>query len=342
MKKISVIIPCYNVEQQIDRCVASLVEQTIGVDFLELIFVDDASTDATGEHLYRWEAEYPESILVVTCEENGRQGRARNIGITYASADYISFVDADDWVDAEMFQSLYQAAVEQKVQVVSCRVGRDFGDGKIVKSYDVCHNQDELIMIATEQERRDFLRLPFGFLVAKLFQKSFWIEQGLFFPEQTAYEDNFTGGLLAFCVSSLFIVNQEYYHYFANGESTVGKKNAAYHFDRLAVEIALVEELERRGQFIKFREEIMRGFLKRYYLNTLHMVFTHFDQLPYDVLEEMRAEVLRRFPDYKESAAYQELPEISKGFCLTLETEMTRKRWDNLAQNYLFLLKQNA
>lgn len=338
-KKISVIIPCYNVEKYINRCVASLVRQTIGVENLELIFVDDASTDGTLEQLYQWEAKYPESVMVVVCEENGRQGRARNIGLGYASADYISYVDADDWIEPEMLQMLYQAAMEQDVPVTACRMGRDLGDGKIVKSYDLCHNKDELICITSLQERHDFLELSIGPVVAKLYLKSFLLDNHLFFPEQTAYEDNYVIGLLAFCLPSIYVIDQEYYHYFANSASTVTSKNAMHHFERLYIEIALVEELKCRGLFGEFREEILGDFLCRYYINTLHMVFTRFETLPYEVLNEMRREVLLRFPDYKETKVYQELPEMSKGFCLTLETEMTQEKWDNLAKNYIFLLK---
>ena len=70
MKKVSIIIPCYNAERYIDRCVLSLVNQTIGIDNLELIFVNDASTDHTYEKLCEWEVKYSESIMVINCDEN--------------------------------------------------------------------------------------------------------------------------------------------------------------------------------------------------------------------------------------------------------------------------------
>ena len=71
MKEISVIVPCYNVEEYLDACLESLVSQTLGLERMELILVDDASQDATLEHLRAWEREYPEQILVVECAENG-------------------------------------------------------------------------------------------------------------------------------------------------------------------------------------------------------------------------------------------------------------------------------
>lgn len=114
MKKISVIIPCYNVEKEIDRCIQSLVDQTILLSQMELIFVDDASEDATMEKLSKWEEQYPESILVIHCEENGKQGTARNIGMQYATGEYIGFVDSDDYVEPEMYQKMCRIAIRNR------------------------------------------------------------------------------------------------------------------------------------------------------------------------------------------------------------------------------------
>lgn len=341
-KKISIIIPCYNVEKYIDRCVQSLVSQTIGVDSLELIFVDDASTDSTVEKLVLWEKQYPESILVVTCEENGRQGKARNIGFQYASAEYISYVDSDDWVELDMFQEMYQKAIASQAEVVACGMARDCGDGKLFDVTEICNNKEELMYINTVHERHKFLQLKFGPVVAKLYKKSFLIENEIIFPEGLAYEDNYFGGLVAYSVISVYIINKIFYHYFSNTQSTVTQKNALHHLDRLEIEIRLYEEFCNRGYGAEFLTEMNENFLRRYYLNSLHLLFMRFSEVPYDVLNQMRQEVLQRFPDYKESAIYQQLPEISKGFCLTLEADMTKERWDNLASNYRYLVEKNG
>ena len=71
-EKISVIIPCYNVEKYIDRCLASVAAQTIRLDKLEIICVNDASTDGTWQKLLVWERKYPQNILLVDCAQNGK------------------------------------------------------------------------------------------------------------------------------------------------------------------------------------------------------------------------------------------------------------------------------
>ena len=108
MKKVSVIIPCYNVQDYVEQCILSLVTQTIGVDYLEMIAVNDASTDQTLDRLMELEQKYPQSMMVVNCAQNRKQGTARNIGLSYASADYVSFVDADDWMEPAAYEKMYQ------------------------------------------------------------------------------------------------------------------------------------------------------------------------------------------------------------------------------------------
>ena len=90
----------------------SLVQQTIGIDQIELIFVDDASTDkdATWNMLQEFERAYPESIMILKLEENMRQGGARNVALQYATGDYIAFVDADDFVADNFLLETYQNA----------------------------------------------------------------------------------------------------------------------------------------------------------------------------------------------------------------------------------------
>ena len=85
MAEISIIIPCYNVEEYIDRCLESVVAQTIGLDMLEIIVINDASTDNTLNKLYQWERRFPQNIMEITYEENQRKGGARNIRLEYAT-----------------------------------------------------------------------------------------------------------------------------------------------------------------------------------------------------------------------------------------------------------------
>lgn len=87
-KQISVIVPCYNASAFIPRCMTYLLKQTIGIENMEIILVDDASTDngATLKLLYSYEKQYPDNIIVIASSENRRQGGARNLGCSMHQA----------------------------------------------------------------------------------------------------------------------------------------------------------------------------------------------------------------------------------------------------------------
>ena len=142
MKRISVIIPCYNARNYIDRLMQSVTSQTFPLSDVEVICVNDASTDDTLEVLKSWEEKYPDSIMIIDCEKNGHLGKARNIGFQYASAEWIAFIDADDWVERDYLETLYNAAVENDCQIAACKDIRDPGTGEMYL-YDIENGSEE-------------------------------------------------------------------------------------------------------------------------------------------------------------------------------------------------------
>ena len=118
MRKISVIIFCHNVGAYIDRCIASIAVQTIGMDDLEIICVDDASSDDTWERLQRWEQLFPEHVLLIPLEAECGVGKARNTALQYASAKWIAFADAGDRIEPDHLARLYGEAVDHGDDVI--------------------------------------------------------------------------------------------------------------------------------------------------------------------------------------------------------------------------------
>ena len=156
MKKIAIIIPCYNVETYIDRCLNSIVNQTMGVENLQVICVDDASTDGTWQRLQAWEQQYPEDIMLIQCEKNGRQGTARNIALQYVQTDFVGFVDSDDWIEADMYEKMYEKMVQYDCDIVFCRNFRssEYTSGGEIKR---CNSEDCIYSIISEEERKAFI-----------------------------------------------------------------------------------------------------------------------------------------------------------------------------------------
>ena len=130
------------------------MQQSIGIDGLELIFVDDASDDAgaTWALLEEFERAYPESIMIIHLEENLRQGGARNVALGYATGEYLAFVDADDFVEKDFLEKVYRRAVrEPNIFLVGCyrKDLKSAVEGRTAA--------DESIRIQTKEERKRFL-----------------------------------------------------------------------------------------------------------------------------------------------------------------------------------------
>jgi glycosyltransferase involved in cell wall biosynthesis len=303
MKKlISIIIPCYNVEKYIERCIESLVNQTMNIDEMEFIFVNDASTDRTLDILLSYEKKYSNSVIVINSQENLRQGGARNIGLSYASGEYIGFVDSDDWVEYDMFEKLYDKAVKYNCDIVRCQSVRDDGSGSLLfnKKRD---RKDTLIKIENEEERSEFIaaNLISVSVWDKLYKREIIFKNQILFPEQLAYEDLFWGSIFYLYIDTAYILEENLYHYFINNESTVLQKNKEYHLDMLTVNYLKWEEYKKRGAVEKYKQAIEFDFINSYYLTGIKMLFLRFDQVPYDKFLEMQNTILKLIPDYEQN-----------------------------------------
>lgn len=131
MKKISVIVPIYNVEKYLARCVRSICNQTYRN--LEIILVDDGSPDNSGAMCDQF-AEMDSRIRVVH-KKNGGLSDARNAGIEVATGDYIAFLDSDDWVDPTWLEVLFNLCEKHDAEIAECSF-RNFYPGKIHEETD--------------------------------------------------------------------------------------------------------------------------------------------------------------------------------------------------------------
>lgn len=123
-KLVSVIVAAYNIENYLPRCMDSLLAQTYSP--LEIILVDDGSTDGTGAICDKYGAEN-EKVKVIH-RENGGLSAARNSGLDVARGDFIGYVDGDDWVEPEMYEAMVKACMETDAQIATCNY-REIGEG---------------------------------------------------------------------------------------------------------------------------------------------------------------------------------------------------------------------
>ncbi|MDE5561022.1 MAG: glycosyltransferase [Bacteroidaceae bacterium] len=142
--KVSIVVPCYKVEEYIDRCVGCLVNQTL--KDIEIILVDDKSPDAVPWLCDKW-AEKDKRVKVIHKEENEGLGMARNTGLEAASGDYIMFIDSDDTYNLDACEKMYFNAVRYNADVVACNFLTEIQPGmwqKHANAVDTVLNRDEI------------------------------------------------------------------------------------------------------------------------------------------------------------------------------------------------------
>ncbi len=179
---ISVIVPVYNFEDCIRRCVDSILGQTYRD--IELILVDDGSTDATGSILD--ELAEKDARIQVIHEDNGGLSHARNMGIARAHGNYIGFVDGDDWIDPNMYEMLFCALKDKRADLAVCRYRQISRTRTLDGSVDraiLFEGQEALQVYVEEREEYAIQNAAWN----KLYRKE--LLEGNPFPEGRWYED---------------------------------------------------------------------------------------------------------------------------------------------------------
>lgn len=206
MHGVTVIVPIYNGERWMNRCIESIVNQTYKK--LEIILINDGSTDNTPVFCQKW-AEKDRRIRVIHKENEGL-GNARNLGITLARNEVITFVDADDWWDKRFVELLMQKMEQVNAELVVCDIlywnskTLECEISKIRFKADVANAKTEPAVI-------NRVRI---FAWGKLWRKSLFTDD-LLFPTWT-FEDIASIPLLAYKAKKIGYVNQGLYHYWRN------------------------------------------------------------------------------------------------------------------------------
>lgn len=168
---VSVIIPVYNAVEFLDECLESVVRQTIGIDRVEVVAVDDGSTDGSGELLDKWSAEHPQ-IRVLHQENSGAPGGPRNRAIDVATGEFLFFADPDDYLGTEAFERMLAAARRDDSDVV---LGRIRGVGRAAATGPFRQNVERGDIYSTNA--------VWSLTAHKLFRRSLVAEHGLRFAE---------------------------------------------------------------------------------------------------------------------------------------------------------------
>lgn len=179
--RISIIVPVYNVENYLAKCLGSLVNQTH--QNVEILVVNDGSRDNSGEIIKSFEDKYPDKIKAFT-KDNGGLSDARNFGIDRATGDYIGFVDSDDYVTETMFEEMLHLAQKHRAEIVICNIQKVDENGSVTQKLTQIPNMPEKIKL--EDHFSVFSDISY-FACNKLFKKELFNQKR--FKKGVHFED---------------------------------------------------------------------------------------------------------------------------------------------------------
>ena len=230
--KISVIIPVYNVEEYIEQCVESVVNQTLKE--IEIIIVNDGTLDNSMKKIERF---LSDKRIIVINKGNGGLSSARNAGLEIARGEYISFVDSDDFIEENMLKELYNGSERADI-VFSNIVLFDELTKKKKKRKNIC---DEL---AKENKGYYFWRYMGTEVWNKIYKRAFLKKGNIKFVENILYEDIPFGLYSLFLASKVKYINKYHYYYRVNRENSI--MNMEHKKEKLYISIGkILEEISK-------------------------------------------------------------------------------------------------
>lgn len=249
---VSIIVPVYNGEKDLNRCIESIVDQTF--KDIEIILINDGSSDNSEEICLRWQ-EYDNRIIYVKKKNEG-QGVSRNLGVSMSKGKYITFVDCDDWIEKDAIESMYRAAEKTLADIVVADINyviKDKNDNWKSKVSTLRINGEALIDVKSDITLIDKARL---FLWGKLYRREFYVGNNIC-QASHAFEDTLIIPILIAKAETIYRVTKPLYNYYRNRiDSTVN--SIKYYGDMIKTLEEMKEIFEKEELFDKYYEVLKK------------------------------------------------------------------------------------
>ena len=285
MKKVSIIVPVYNVEKYLAKCLDSLVNQTL--EDVEIIVVDDGSKDNSQQIIDEFQTKYPDKIKSFV-KKNGGLSDARNFGLDRARGEYIGFVDSDDYVTAEMFEEMYSLAQKYDAEMVICNLQKVDENGKILQKLTQVPNMPEKIDLA--KNLSVFSDLGY-FACNKLFRRELFENKR--FKKGVHFEDiQLVPQLLLSCKT--LAQTQNYHYQYLERQDSITKTHTEKGLDLLKA-VKDVEEAFKASQYSN-EKQALKGFwiMEAVYSYLAYLAFVKDDNLYQKMSTELRKFIKER------------------------------------------------
>ena len=291
MKDVSIIVPVWNVQEYLRKCLDSLVNQTF--DNYEILVINDGSPDNSDLIIEEYVKKYPDLIKSLK-KENGGQASARNLGLSRANGEYILFVDSDDWVDKTIVEKLYNRAINTNSDIVICNAYSVQND-KILP-YQLFGNYSKDL-------KKNYIVSCEGACWGQLIKRSIIVDNNLYFLEHHFYEDIAVIPSLCLFTRNIAYLNENLYYYLIRSGSTM--KQVTYNkslediFDSLEY---LSNIFKKNNSYKKYYNELEYIYIE-HLLHAASLRFFKFEK--YDELSKIVKIMRDEFPKWKGNIYYK-------------------------------------
>ena len=286
MPKVSVIVPIYNVEKYLEKCINSLLSQTL--EDIQIILVNDGSKDNSGNIAKECEKNNKDRVIYVE-KENGGLSDAINYGLKYATGDFIAFLDSDDYIEKNAYEKMYNKAIEENADYVECDFIWEFPNKIRVDKQYPYKNKKEML---------SFVRV-----VAwnKLIKRQLIIDNNLEFPKGLRYEDvEFTYKLIPF-INKFAYVDKPFIHYVQREGSIANVQNERT-AEIFTVLDNVIEFYKKNNIYEKYRDELEYNYARYLLCSSLKRMCKIKDKsIREKLLTESWERLNSNFPNWKEN-----------------------------------------
>ena len=289
MPKVSVVVPVYNVDKYLERCLDSLVYQTF--EDIEIVIVNDGSTDKSAEIIKKYVQSYPNKVFAFE-KENGGLSDARNFGIKKCHGDYIGFVDSDDYVSLDMFKKLHEKAISKDFDITVCDVrlvwknkSKEISSKVINDIFDKDDIKKQMIDIYPTAWNKLYKRNLFD---SVLFKKGVWYEDVEFLYRLFPY------------INSIGTIHIPLINY-AQRKGAISKTFDKRVFNYIDNWNGIIEYYKENNFFDEYYFELEYCYVRYLYM-TFVKAASNFDKKSYrEACKCAKDNVLKNFPHYKKN-----------------------------------------
>lgn len=294
MPKVSIIVPAYNIELYIGKCIDSLVSQTL--KDIEIIIVNDGAKDRTDDVIRKKLEKYNDDRILYFTKENGGLSDTRNFGISKASGEYIAFVDGDDYIEPEMFELMYKKTEEYPYDVVACDVNCKYPNRDLLIKSGISESKRDLSV----EDKKEIIHTAYVVAWNKIYRKELFTEDKLF-VKNVWFEDVLFFYKLVPFIQSIGIVEKSLYNYIQRTNSiTYTYSDKLYDINKNLK--TLVNYYEEQGLTDEYKDILEFVYVRYMYGTFVKRLAKSKDKTRFNTgVDFAIKDVKEMFPDYKKN-----------------------------------------